>query len=130
MRIMLEIDDEVGARIDAARAKEPRVRWIRSAIEAKLERGDPPSLPPDPDAPPDAPHETSERLPGKVTADPRTTARMKAHLDKPAANPVSPPTAEYLSAKEKLAAEIRKDCHHPINRRLGNYCGACGKDLK
>ena len=36
MRIVLPIDDSLVKRVDAASGKQPRVSWIRDAIEEKL----------------------------------------------------------------------------------------------
>ena len=36
MKLLLPIDDSLVARIDEARGKQPRVSWIRDAIEEKL----------------------------------------------------------------------------------------------
>jgi hypothetical protein len=50
------------------------------------------------------------------------------------ANPISPPTVEYLEAKEAARARAEADCPHPIDSRLGRkpnpvICGECGRSL-
>jgi hypothetical protein len=38
-------------------------------------------------------------------------------------------TGTKYETREDLIEAIAKDCHHPINRRLGKYCGQCGRTL-
>lgn len=41
---------------------------------------------------------------------------------------MAPAVPRETNHKPSAETQATDDCHHPITRRIGNYCAACGKD--
>lgn len=72
----------------------------------------------------------SRETPPERQAPPPELAPTKLRAGPPPVNPIISPreSPEFQRAKAELAEAIRRDCRHPEGRRMGDYCGACGKE--
>jgi hypothetical protein len=94
MKILLVIDDTLGRRVDEVRGKQPRVSWIRDAIEDKLGIAGKTLL-----GETMVPHETAPRLAKPLAPAPPEALRG---VREPDPGPPVPPTDEYQRIKAQL----------------------------
>lgn len=113
-KILLELPDELADQVDQNRGNQPRVAWIRDAIADALSA--PQETP--------APSHTQYVERAGLTVPERTVRQpLKVEDGLVAPPPIAP--RETIHKLREATAEI---CHHPITRRIGTMCAACGKD--
>ena len=108
--VNVRLSDEETAFLDANwRSRSEGIRACLSlAIDAQT--GPDPAVPDEP-----------EWRPGTVSVPRETTRKIKEHL-----NPVSPPTADYLAAKEA----VRDTCDHGAWNGWNTLCPTCNRRMR
>jgi len=67
---------------------------------------------------------------GPLPKAPEGALRARVRTPAPVVSSSNPSDSEaYLKARADLEAAVKADCRHPMARRLGTYCGGCGKEL-
>jgi len=92
----------------ASEAGESVTAYVLRSLELRMDQGEP--VVPEP-----------EWRPGTVSVPRETTRKIKEHL-----NPVSPPTADYLAAKEA----VRDTCDHGAWNGWNTLCPTCNRRMR